>query len=285
MFAFQIVRHAVRQVTDSPGSAARIALPAIVALFVFEVGVASLTGQPAPIDIQHLRDLVAPLPPGRAALVVGLYLIWLAAGLYAYVGWHHFVLLDERPGRFGLPVPVAQVVAYFAAVLLVVLIGAVLVYAGVMAIVLLAAAFGEGFMPFVLGLVPALVLAVLYVLLRLLPALAGAAIGNRIGLTGAWRATRGAGGGLVLSALLLIVAEIAVLLAVGIVLAILNGLVLPQLAILTGPAIAQGLAVVPLAVLSVIAMLPIFIGLSYLSTLYGYFVEHRPLTRAFEGNR
>lgn len=199
---------------------------------------------------------------GKPVLSWQLALITLAAGvifLWIAVGWHRFILIDEVPDRAVPDLRGDRMLAYLGRIL------QTSVLAGLVGGVFMLITFGvtvvtKSSSP-ALMLLPLAMICVLFLLFyRLAPMLPGAAIGQPIGVRAAWEATRGATGTLIL-------------------LAIISGLfmVVTDLPLELFKRIPGG---IPLGFIwaAVAGWIKLMVGISILTTLYGVYVEKRPLT-------
>jgi hypothetical protein len=243
---WKIFVKAIRLVFDNFGAALRISallylIPVVVGFVLTYLVVQSVLQSPP-----EARDFSRVTTVQTVAGLVS-----LAAALWIGVAWHRFILLDEKPGAV---IPVfngRRILSYFGYSLLLVLIA--LPFG--LALLLLA------FLPPPAGpmvaSVGALVTAFVYLVVgyRLGVILPAAAVGRPLRLGEAWRATRGATGTIVVLALVTAISAIVIQ--------------LPALG-MTGPYVIAGLLW-----RLVVGWLEVLVGVSILTTLYGYFVEHR----------
>lgn len=184
-------------------------------------------------------------------------------GLWTAVSWHRYVLLDEEPGWVP-PLRVDRFWAYFLRGLLVGLllaaVGMVIVIVVSLPLTVISMAFGQSSTASaaISGPIALLVLwlALYLVGLRLAIALVGAALGAEGGIRDTWRATKGRWGTFTALAVLLTILQIV-----------------------AGAISALASASAPSAIIWQIAYSWVagMVGLSILTTLYGYFVEKRAL--------
>lgn len=253
MKAWQIFRHSVRQVTGNLPDALRLSLVPMAVQVVVMLGliwVASQTG--------GVPDAAAP----EAGFVLGTILaviVMLATALWIAVEWHRYVLLNERPMGFVPPFHGSRIVAYLlrslAYLLILAVVAALLMIVQTTLSKLLAIATP---LPFMLLSLIVVLLPVLVLGLRLSAGLPGAAIGAEEDFTAGWRATADATADIVQLALILIGAQFGLQL------------------------VSAGLAQANLSILSfaweiVSGWLVTMVGVSVLTTLYGHYVEGRPL--------
>ncbi|OLP60055.1 hypothetical protein BJF93_10815 [Xaviernesmea oryzae] len=186
-----------------------------------------------------------------------LFTLWIA------VAWHRFVLLNEpfsllptfRGRRIAAYFGWALGITVFCWLMLAVPLMLVLIFAGDLVSNIMTSA-GQGLLLAWLLSVPVF-LAWLVILLRLSTALPGVALGEPISLGHIWRQTRGAG-----------LTYLGVLLLTTIVLAIAQ--IVPTLFSLVSS--ATGI----LGVL-IYDWFATMLSISVLTTLYGYYIERRPL--------
>lgn len=247
MLAFKIVRHAVLMVLQNLLDIFRIVGPMLASIVLAAVLV---------LGAGFLGNGGITTPPS-AALIIILTLTVLGATLWSYVAWHRFILLEERPKAFWMPVPVSNVFHYFGYLLLICLIGLML---GLPFLIIFAGVGGAqaipvlGYVAFALGY-----LVVVTVITRLSILMPAIAIGQPIGIGKLWLETAGSFTTILQCVLLYGLLSIAV------------------------SAIFAGLGSLPViglvfTILGVVANLLVgFVGLSLLTTLYGYYVENREL--------
>lgn len=195
-------------------------------------------------------DPASPPPP----LAIFVSFIAFIGGLAIAVVWHRFILLDERPTGWLPTFYGRRMLVYFGYSLLLGLVA--LVIALVVGTVLgIFAVLGGAVMFIVTGFVTAfVVLAIGYRLALILPA---SSVDKPLRLGEAWAATSGATGGIVALALISAVASVVI----G----------LPSL-VFTGP-------LLPVGILwdALVNWLSLMVGISILTTLYGHYVEGRPI--------
>ncbi len=252
MKAWQVFRHSVRQVTGNLPEALRVSLVPIAVQVAVMLGLIGVAGQTGTID---------PSAPG-GGLVLGTILalvVMVATALWIAVEWHRFVLLNEVPRGFVPPFRGGRIAAYLlrslALLLILVILGAVLGFAQTTVVELLSVVSP---LPFVVLFLIIVLLPVLIVGLRLGTGLPGAAIGADGDFTSGWRATANATPDIALLALILVGAQI--------------GLELVGLAL-----IYANLSILSFAWDVVTSWLVTMVGVSVLTTLYGHYVEGRPL--------
>lgn len=254
MKAWQIFRHALRQLTGNMKAAISVsALPVALAL----ISALILLG-----DILFLtpEQMQLRASSGQAVGDVGRSLIAVAifsvAFFWTAVAWHRFVLLGEISG-WRPPFHGGRMAAYFGKGLL---IGLILVIPALMLmffITMLAANLPAGLAPYTMLLIVPTYLLVSTIGLRFATILPGVALGHQTSLIDGLNASDGNG------------------------LNFLGLVVILALASLATDFIAQLLATISLGLMFAwyvptqwfLAML----GLSILTTLYGHYIEKRPL--------
>ncbi len=244
MQAFRILLHALRLVFGNLGQALVMsALPLVVALgAMVAIGIAGRFWADG-IRITGLVSLVA------AMLVFAATLVWFA------VRWHRFILLDERQQLLALP-PAKALMRYIGVSFLTFLM---LVPVGIAVMMSVYAAYegGGSVVSLIVGMVLVFLLYVLALILA--AALPGAAIGAGRPIRAAWRALKPAAGTILLLTLL------------GFV-----GYEITEAAFFAFVAIGVPLALAILLT-AVAYWLSTLISLSVLTTLWGHYVEGRPL--------
>ena len=241
MQAFRILLHALRQVFGNMRQA--LALSAVPLAVGLALGAGLVT---------VVRLGIAP--PGWGGLVTlslayGLILVWLA------VRWHRFVLLDDRADVFASP-PRGPFWGYIATILQSILILVPFTLAAIAVLFVVSQS-----RSMVLVLVVGAVINLLIVGLSLIlgTALAGAAIGAPRPIPTAWKRLKPAGG-------TLLVLSLAVWIGNGAAEAI------------AASAAASGVpTLVKVIVTFCHVWLSLLISLSILTTLWGHYVENRPL--------
>lgn len=252
MLSFKILRHAIVMVANNLSDVFRLSAP-MVAISVLAQFTLMLMG--INTDVSE---------PAGAAYNLAMFLVSLvqfAITMWVLVAWHRYVLLEERPGLFGTPVPAARVIGYIGTLILVGLAAIAAMICVIIPAVLASFLFDESaFGPTLSVLLGfAAVISLYPLIMRLSVALPASAIGQPLGLRGAWQATQGQTVlclGILLWSLLLGVAASIPLLLLAFILP-------PSLFILAN---------------AVFSVLYAIVGASVLTTLYGYFVEGRALT-------
>jgi hypothetical protein len=247
----QIFLHSLRLVFSHFPVAFRISLPVIGAIVLGAAGSLLFAN-----DIAGLRD-GTPNVGAIGVVVVGL-IVWTAGSIWTAVAWHRYVLLDEEPGEVLPPLHRDQMLAYFGKWLLIVLVLVVSIAALMLLLFLVASATGSPAI-FMLMIV-AMFIAVL-VSYRLSPMVVAAAVGNRLTLGDAWAATKGATGQILL-------------------LVIVTGLCgwLIDLPVYLLPSNTLG-GLLALIWMAGTYWVKTMAGISILTTIYGYYVEGRPLPK------
>ncbi|MEZ5798629.1 MAG: hypothetical protein R3D63_14810 [Paracoccaceae bacterium] len=254
--SWRIFVHSVRQVFGNLDGALRVS----GLLMIAQIVVMATIGKVMQLDEATMRQMMldGTFPWGSFVVTVVLStLLWL----WMMVGWHRFVLLNERPALVPMLLP-ERILGYLGKSILIglMLVPLVLVLsyaAGVLTYPMVAA--GGGMSP-VMGLVALLVVYVPAgtVAMRLSAALPGVALMPGVPLMTGWEATKGQTGAIVG------VVALSAVMVFG--LAILGGQLFPD---------AAGLPAVIYS--GVTQWITALIGASVLTTLYGHFVERRPL--------
>ncbi len=242
MKGVQLFLHSVKQVFGNLGAAIRIS----GLLFLVQL-IATL------LVSRHAMGAMEGAFGGGTLNVILLSLLTLVSSLWIAVAWHRFVLRVEQPGAFLPAFHGGRMLAYLGySILIGVALAGVVV---VMAFLVSRLAPVNGLvMPILVSLVvfvPAVLLA-----LRLSPLLPAAALGDRLGIGDAWGATNGATGDLLVLAILAVLGSVLI--------------DLPVLSLMN---------VMPLAMAwtFVTAWIKTMVGASILTTIYGHYVEGRPL--------
>ncbi|GHG82894.1 hypothetical protein [Pseudodonghicola xiamenensis] len=232
-----IFRHAVKMIFSDMGATLRISIPMIV-LLVVQVLVFAMT------------DSEADQNPGWA---FSLDIFNLIASLWVAVAWHRYVLMEHYPQGLMPEFRSREMLVYFAKTLL--LIAITVLPAGVVFALILNVGTPE---PVSVAVLIVLALVLIWVTMRLSVLLPAAAIGRRLTMAAAWRATQPISLG-VIGLVLLIMLTSAVLF-------------IPVLLVSLGTSVFIGIAGA-----IVVQWFCTLLSLSVLTTLYGVYVEGRAL--------
>lgn len=260
MKSYRILRHSIQQITGNPRAALMLSIPLVIALIAMQAFM--------PTTPVVAEDDTMP------ALDVGFLFISLlafGASLLLAVNWHRHVLLEEpatlrpRGGRMGVYLLRALQIGLLAMVVMVViaLAGmAISAVAGLSAALFAAPAELSTSMILLifLGSIVGLVIGfwIYALMMRLSVMLPAAAVGKGLGLRQALAQTRGTTGTMVM--LVLLMGLLAIVLAIPMIVAQLAGLFVL-------------VSVLEFALNWFLTVL----GVSLLTTLYGHYVEGRPL--------
>jgi hypothetical protein len=257
MKVYAIFRHSVRQLAANMGPALRISL--ILTL------IAQTTGYLLDVQGDLARYGVMLGAFGSGVFPWRSFLPWLlvsvVSGAWIGVGWCRYVLLAEQPGTILPQFRPSRVLVYLAAfvasTLLSTLAGFLLGFLSGFVLGFLQALHLIGQTAFIVLLL-ALVLPFGIVLaLRFTLILPAAAIGEKPSLAVCWRATRGQG--------------LHILLAAGLVILVIILFALPSAFVF------QPLTAAAYAWEGVVGWVVLMLGLSLSATLYGHYVQGRPL--------
>lgn len=249
MKGLQIFTHSLRQVFGNLQKALQLSLVLYLAQIVLCLAVGVNPFDPM------LETKVANF--SAAQLLVTL-IVSLGAGLWIAVGWHRYVLLVEEPQSFVPRFHGDRLLAYLGRSLLIALIafliGLVLGFIG-------------GALASVIGrtapilsaviMIGVVFVPILVVAFRLSASLPAAALGRDVGIGAGWTATSGQTGALLALAVVCVVASLA-----------LN---------LTGAALAAVAPLLGMVWMAVVGWINMMVGVSILTTIYGHYVEGRPL--------
>ncbi|MGL4281106.1 MAG: hypothetical protein ACRCS0_12115 [Albidovulum sp.] len=245
MKGYQIFLHSVKQVFGNFGAAVRIS----GLLFLVQVFATLFFGRTAMMS--GMQDAMA-MPNGGMLLLM---LVTLITSLWIAVAWHRFILRVEEPQAILPAFHGQRILAYFGYSLLILIIAAipaaVFGYLGATIVNALSYNILTSLIAMLIVLVP-----VLLITLRLCAVLPAAALGEPLGIAGAWNATSGATVDFLLLAVVATVASFLVDLPM-----ILFMGIMPL-------AMAWGLAS---------AWLKMMVSASILTTIYGHYVERRSL--------
>lgn len=247
MLGWQIFKHSFNMVIRNFGRALHIwAVPwliAVVLLFVLAMSV-GLTFETQPDDMN---------PFSLAVFAISMIVIVIATALWIAVDWHRFILLEETPSSILPPIHRDKMLAYLGrgfVLFLLFLVAGIVLFGLVAALSNLFPLIG-----IILGIVIGFgMMVVFYRLSLILPA---AALGQHLTLKEALDATRGTTGTIIVIGLCLFLLE----LALQLVAAALS--IIPLLGVLASFAVSMFLAM---------------LGISIMTTLYGYYIEKRSLS-------
>lgn len=245
MKGYQIFLHSVKQVFGNFGAAVRIS----GLLFLVQVFAALIFGRTA---MTAGMNGAMMMPRGSMLLLM---LVTLVTSLWIAVAWHRFILRVEEPQSVVPTFHGQRMLAYLGySLLLIVIIAIPAAILGAVGAVIVNA-FGANI---VTSLVASLIVLVpvLLLSLRLCPVLPAAALGEPLGLRAAWDATQGTTADFLVLAVIASVASFAI----G----------LPMV-------LFMGFAPLMIAWALVTAWIKMMVGASILTTVYGHYVERRPL--------
>lgn len=266
MLSWTIFRRAVTLIVDDLGAALRItALPYAVFAGVSLWFAGSLDMS----EIARIEAAVASgaagasVPAGVAGGLMLTALVQLAAFLWIAVAWHRHVLLREGGEGWLPPLEGRRMLAYLGRSFL---IGLIVLAAFVMVTTAVAP-----FAPVAaLAIATILGMVLTYRLGLILPA---GAIGQPLTMVEAWRATAGQSGTVIMLAVMTF--ALSLLLQVP---AFLDAGAGPEeVAAGSGVAVAAGPGLVGTVYDLVVTWMLLMLGVTLLSTLYGHFVEGRPV--------
>lgn len=259
MTSWTIFRRAITLIVDDLGAALRItALPyAIFAgVSLWFAGTLDM-GTMARIEAGAAGEGAAAVPPGVLGGMLLTALVQLVAFLWIAVAWHRYVLLREGGESWIAPLEGRLLLAYLGRSIMI----GLLVLAAFVIVTTAIAPFAPA-MALAVATIIGMVLT--YRLGLILPA---GAIGRALSVGEAWRATAGQSGTVVLLALM----------TFGL------SLLLQVPALLDAPETVEAGAALtppgPVAIVydMVVTWILLMLGVTLLSTLYGHFVEGRPV--------
>lgn len=254
--SWQIFMHSVRQVFGNMNGALRVS----GVLFVLQIIVTLTMGRTLLMDQTEIRRQMMEGNFNWPVYLLTTVLL-LLLGLWIAVGWHRYVLTNEQPALVP-KLYLDRVLGYFGkSILIGLLIMPVAMFFGAIAGFVFVPLFGGtiGSQPFLLGAVIALLIYVPVgvVLMRLSAALPGVALEGGVSVFTGWRATVGQTS-TILGVVLLTVISFVIL-------------SLPSF-FLFAPGSLPGI-IWQFAT----QWVQVMVGVSILTTLYGHFVEGRPL--------
>lgn len=248
MTGFNILDHSIQMIFRNFGSIVKLALmPTIILIAVFAGFFTLLEGA------SFGEGVSAELVLFSFAAVI----IAIACMLWIIVGWHRFVLLEEYPNGWGAPFRAGRILSYAAHSLWVSFILSICL--AVPLFLILPMVFQTGNFPNISLLSNVVSFVGTMIFLRLSVILPSAAIGKSIGIGAAWRATKGSMGAL------------AVITA----------------AVFAANFVASNVQTVAeygdppfyVEILHIVVDVAVaLLGISIITTLYGHYVEGRPIT-------
>jgi len=259
MESWAIFTHAVRMVFTNFGDAIKVTGVLYLAMFVAQVVLVGTLFTDN--EAMQAAMMAGTLPWGA----FGLYMvIALVLSIWAVIGWHRYVLLEERPSFVPKFLP-ANILSYIWRTILVSLIIVIPAFlAGIIAgfvggvIGAVVGREGAGFLGATFGGLAGVAIAIL-IAYRFSPIFPSTALGNAMGFGEAWEKLRGKN--VMLIALALISAAASLILSI------------PTFFLDPASVIAQAYALV-------IGWVQLTVGASIITTLYGVYVEGRELPRA-----
>ncbi len=202
--------------------------------------------------------VVTPMPEnsGLSGPLFLVSVLSLLIGMWSVVAWHRFVLLEEMPQGWLPRLEGSRVMAYFGRSLQIALV-LICMMIPVMLVALLVTTILSGAGPAALQWI-SLPIAIFttYLILRLSVILPAAALGAGMGLRDAWNSTSNAFGDLLGLAAILVAAQYAAQFIAT--------------ALSASPSLAAGVSILISAALALL-------NISLLTTLYGHYVEGRPV--------
>jgi hypothetical protein len=259
MSSIAIFNHSLRQVFGNLPAVLRISLVLSLVPLVaaFALGLQDLFGDPERVR----RAMAAGRFPWGAFLLF--LLLSAVCAVWIAVAWHRHVLLAEDPGSLLPPLNGDRMLPYVGAVVVLVLIAIpVVIVIGLVGGLILSPFAGNvrsmGGVIVMLVLSTLLIaLPIVVIMMRFGSILPAAAVGKRLTLGEAWRATGGA--------TMTIAGVVLMLLVLGLAIDLIaRQLFAPG----STPAVVWGF---------LLQWFNVIFGLSIATTIYGHYVEHRPL--------
>lgn len=245
MKGYQIFLHSVKQVFGNFGAAVRIS----GLLFLAQVFATLFFGRAA-----MMSGMQGAMTMPRGGMLL-LFIVTLITSLWIAVAWHRFILRVEEPKAIVPAFHGQRMLAYLGYSLLLMIVVAIPAVAlGALGGAIVSAG-GQNLLTSLAAMLIVLV-PVLLISLRLCPVLPAAALGEPLGLRGAWDATRGATVDFLVLAVVASVASFVV--------------DLPMFLFMGFMPLAMGWALAA-------AWIKMLVGASILTTVYGHYVERRPL--------
>ena len=249
MKGWQIFVHSVRLIVNNLGNALRVS--ALLYLVQVASQIYAYTQAPLPAELEGMtaEQLVASSNAGTSAL---LFLASVVASLWIAVGWHRFVLEEEYPRGWLPNWHGGAMLSYLWRSFLVFLAVVVLMLVAFLVVVMVAMVAPPLFMIFGFGMVGL----ASYLFFRLGVTLPAIAVGHKLSLRESWAATRDRDGAVVILAFITIAATALIQ--------------LPNFA-------GEPRSLLTLIYTLVTGWIATMVGISVLTTLYGHYVQGRPI--------
>lgn len=245
MKGWQIFMHSVRLVLNNLGAALKVS----ALLYLVQVANQAVLWMRPPAIME---DGMPTMDPGQAFQSLILGLLAIVASLWIAVAWHRYVLEEEYPSGYLPRWHGSNMLSYLGRSILIGLIVALGMVVAAIPVGLISAVLPGLAGLFAFGLIGLAA----YLFFRLGVMLPAAAIGRPMKLGEAWGVTKDDDGAVVVLALIVIAASVVI-----------------QLPSLIG---GQG-TVIDLIYQIVTGWFATIIGISVLTTLYGHYVEGRPI--------
>lgn len=248
MKGVQIFSHSLRQVMDNLGPALKVS----GVLYLVQVGITMLLGY------AMASAGMGMMGGGMGLGVVLVLVVSLITGIWIAVAWHRYVLLGEMPAGFVPPFMGERLGQYFIKSLL---IGLVLMVLGMILGMIVGTLFGRlmmgGMLMGMLLMAVTVQVPMIFLGLRLAAALPGTALDQNPPLMAGWQATTGEWRPLL---------QLSVIMALSLwAVNLISWFVFGGFGLLAN-------------IWQLIAGWPVtMVGLSILTTLYGHYIEKRPL--------
>ncbi|WP_141117922.1 hypothetical protein [Leisingera sp. JC1] len=254
MKPWALFSHSVGMLVRNFGDLLKVFLVPVLLIVVIFSAFLELSGLPD--FLQSGTVSVLPESATQNGLPLLVVFVTLFIGIWSVVAWHRFVLLEEIPESWVPRVQGDRIMAYFGRSIQIVLV-LICMMIPLLLIVMLTTSVLSFAVPAVMELID-LPLAILltYLVLRLSVLLPAAALGAKFEVGDAWRSTKNAFGDLLGLAAILVAAQFAGQFVVD------SLSELPILNLVSALVVSAALALV---------------NISILTTLYGHYVEGRPI--------
>lgn len=253
MKGWSIFSHSVSMVLRNFQAAIQIFLVPTLLVFavVFAVVYAAIQSGLAPQG-QAVNVALGSVPSGLLLQMAAVWIVVMLISIWGVVAWHRYVLLEEMPEGWIPRLHTSNILIYFLRAVQLVIVSVI----ALLVVAFIGSAFVEA-----AGLFGAAILIVLFIgialfLSRLLVILPAAAVGRPFGLSDALEATKGAVPALFLLGVCVFLAQLAVELTLSAV---------------------SGIPAVSLALQLGFAVMLSLLNVSIMTTLYGHYVEGRPV--------
>ncbi|KIC36309.1 hypothetical protein [Leisingera sp. ANG-M7] len=253
MKGWSIFSHSVSMVLRNVQAAIQIFLVPTLLVFavVFAVVYTAIQSGMLPQG-QVVNVALGSVPAGLLLQMAAVWIIVILVSIWGVVAWHRYVLLEEMPEGWIPRLHTSNILIYFLRAVQLAIVSVI----SLIVVAFIGSAFAEAAGYFGVAVLIVLFIGIALFLSRLLVILPAAAVGRPFGLSDALEATKGAVPALFLLGVCVFLAQLAVELTLSAV---------------------SGIPVVSLVLQLGFAVLMSLLNVSIMTTLYGHYVEGRPV--------